>query len=104
VRGFQLFFEKPISHFLGGRSVHATTASKLSEDAPEPARRAFELREHILDFQRAIGAPERCGVPVICAIHGFAVGLAIDLALACDVRLAATDATFSIKVCRQFLC
>jgi enoyl-CoA hydratase/carnithine racemase len=41
---------------------------------------------------------QRCKQPVIAAIHGNAVGLAIDIASACDVRLAASDVTFGIFV------
>jgi 1,4-dihydroxy-2-naphthoyl-CoA synthase len=64
----------------------------------DPARRALDLQQHILDFQHAISAPERCAVPVIVALHGTALGLAIDLALACDVRYASSDAELCIKV------
>jgi Delta3,5-Delta2,4-dienoyl-CoA isomerase len=34
---------------------------------------------------------------VICGLHGAAVGIAIDISSACDIRLAAQDAKFSIK-------
>jgi hypothetical protein len=50
------------------------------------------------DFQDAISSIQRCKQPVIAAIHGNAVGLAIDIASACDVRLAASDVTFGIFV------
>lgn len=36
--------------------------------------------------------------PVIAAVHGIAFGLAIDMISACDVRYAASDVKFSIKV------
>ncbi|KAF9218616.1 Delta2-dienoyl-CoA-isomerase [Gyrodon lividus] len=66
-------------------------------DSADPARTAHALRTHLLAFQDAISAPERCPVPVIAAVHGVAYGLAIDIIAACDVRYAAGDATFSIK-------
>jgi len=34
---------------------------------------------------------------VICVRHGASVGIAIDISSACDIRLAAQDAKFSIK-------
>lgn len=73
-------------------------ASTLAPSSDDPGRTALALREHIIDFQHAISAPERCPVPVIVAMHGIAMGLAIDIALACDVRYAASDVSFSIKV------
>jgi delta(3,5)-delta(2,4)-dienoyl-CoA isomerase len=63
----------------------------------DPARRALLTRSYIRDFQHAIGAPTRTPQPVIGAVHGVAFGLALDLLSALDVRLAASDAAFSIK-------
>jgi enoyl-CoA hydratase len=48
-------------------------------------------------FQAAISSVARCPVPVIAAIHGYCLGGGIDLITACDLRLAAADATFSIR-------
>ncbi|KAL1619028.1 hypothetical protein SLS54_006879 [Diplodia seriata] len=42
-------------------------------------------------------ALERCAKPVIAVLHGISYGLAIDLSLACDVRLCASDASFAVK-------
>lgn len=50
------------------------------------------------DFQDAITSIERCTQPVICAMYGYALGLAIDIASACDIRVAATDVRMGIQV------
>ncbi|KIK79305.1 hypothetical protein PAXRUDRAFT_834179 [Paxillus rubicundulus Ve08.2h10] len=71
--------------------------SIATHSSPDPARTANALRAHLLAFQHAISAPERCPVPLIAAVHGVAYGLAIDIIAACDVRYAAAGATFSIK-------
>jgi len=38
--------------------------------------------------------------PVIAAVHGFCLGAGIDLITACDIRLAAQDAVFSVRETR----
>ena len=64
----------------------------------DPARAAHYLHDHIRAFQAAIRAPERCHFPVIAAMHGHVIGLGVDMSSSCDVRYAAADASFSIKV------
>ncbi|KAK2759933.1 hypothetical protein FQN54_002669 [Arachnomyces sp. PD_36] len=85
--------------FTTGLDVKAASEGMLSEDMGEKdgSRKATELRRHIAEFQDCISAVERCSKPVICAIHGFAFGLGIDLSVATDVRICAKDTKFSVK-------
>ncbi|KAH8111167.1 ClpP/crotonase [Phellopilus nigrolimitatus] len=81
--------------FTAGLDLNETTFIRGPPD--DPARTALTLREHALAFQASISALERCRVPVIIAVHGLALGLGVDIACACDVRYAASDAVFCIK-------
>ncbi|WWC70792.1 uncharacterized protein I206_104744 [Kwoniella pini CBS 10737] len=80
--------------FTAGLDLNAQ--SELNSSALDPARKAIQLRDHVLDFQDAISSLERCQIPVICAMYGTSVGLAIDLACACDIRIASQNTTFGI--------
>ncbi|CAL5867943.1 uncharacterized protein PFLUO_LOCUS2166 [Penicillium psychrofluorescens] len=83
--------------FTTGLDVKAASQG-LTPDAPnDPARKAVHLRRYIGVFQDCISAVERCEKPVIVAMHGFALGLAVDLSTAADVRLCSRDVQFSVK-------
>jgi delta(3,5)-delta(2,4)-dienoyl-CoA isomerase len=72
--------------------------AEMEDSISDPARRVYRTRNHMLAVQRAINSPARCPFPVIAAVHGPVIGLGIDVISACDVRYAASNAVFSIKV------
>jgi len=84
--------------FTAGLDVKAASSGGLiGRTDADPARTANALRRHILEFQACINAVEACEKPVIAVLHGIAYGLALDLSLACDIRLAAATTNFSVK-------
>lgn len=64
---------------------------------PDPARTAQQMRRHVDDFQAAITSIEKCEKPVIAALHGWCLGLAIDISVCADVRICAKDTKFAVK-------
>jgi enoyl-CoA hydratase/carnithine racemase len=51
-------------------------------------------------FRRGFAAVRRCPLPTVAAVAGFALGGGTELALACDLVVAAEDATFGLPEVR----
>lgn len=68
-----------------------------SEPVLDPARKAAHMRRHIDGFQACITAIEKCQKPVIVALHGWCLGLGIDISVCADVRICAKDTKFAVK-------
>lgn len=53
-----------------------------------------KVSEHLQKYHRVINAIRSMPKPVIAAVRGVAAGISCNLALACDMRIAADDARF----------
>jgi enoyl-CoA hydratase len=81
-------------HFTAGLDLHyAASQFPPTEDA---GRAAESRLRHINWLQEAFTAAEAARPPVIAAIHGGCIGAGVDLATACDIRLASADAFFQV--------
>jgi 2-(1,2-epoxy-1,2-dihydrophenyl)acetyl-CoA isomerase len=80
-------------HFCAGLDLHWL---RSLGDTPCVA----DLQHGLADFQSAVLAIVRCPVPVLAVVQGTAAGFGFDLALACDMRLAGSSATFTSAFAR----
>lgn len=80
-------------HFCAGLDLHW-----LRSLGPTPD--VTDLQHGLSDFQSAVTAIVRCPVPVVAVVQGTAAGFGFDLALACDMRLAGSSATFTSAFAR----
>ena len=66
----------------------------------EPDATVDDLRERMMPFYRAWLSVRRLEVPTIAAINGHAIGAGLCLALACDLRYAASGARLGVPFVR----
>ena len=87
-------------YFCGSSTVHEASiiGSDGTDNSRDNARASLQTRKKILELQHAVAAPERAPFPVIAAVHGHVIGLGVDLISACDIRYAASNSAFSVKV------
>jgi enoyl-CoA hydratase len=70
-----------------------SAGADIREFLEPPVPTQFREQRKRIDFRREM---DRCPQPIIAAIRGFALGGGLELALACDIRLAAEDAQLGL--------
>lgn len=72
----------------------------LSGRGESAVGRRRALYDDIRRYQHTVSCLAETDKPVIAAIHGVCLGAGLDLATACDIRLASAEATFSVRETR----
>jgi len=83
--------------------IDITMLAGLQPDDGSPAEQSRKLYETIRRLQETNSCFAASPKPVIAAIHGYCLGEGINLATACDMRLASADAVMSVRETRMGL-
>ena len=78
---------------VGGGDKAFSAGADIREFLEPPVPTQFREARRRVDFRREM---ERCPQPIIAAIRGYAFGGGLELALACDIRIAAEDAQLGL--------
>jgi enoyl-CoA hydratase len=78
-----------LKEFGGGFFGGGTESSTATHNA-----RAYST---IRTMQSSVTSLADLKIPVIAAVHGYCIGGGVDLISACDIRLASSDAVFSVR-------
>src|SRR5260221_6911917 len=76
--------------FIGGADINHMTTMKHPEDGRRFLTMIHKLCQAIRD----------CPVPVICKMEGYTLGAGLEVAVACDFRIAADNAVFGMPEVR----
>ncbi|XP_038641948.1 delta(3,5)-Delta(2,4)-dienoyl-CoA isomerase, mitochondrial isoform X2 [Scyliorhinus canicula] len=83
--------------FTAGIDLLDMAGEVLQPQGDDTARKAWHMRNTILQYQESFNVIEKCSKPVIAAVHGACIGGGVDLITACDIRLCSRDAWFQVK-------
>ena len=75
----------------------------LRPEGPSPAVTAQKINSVVKRMQGTVNSLADAAKPVIAAVHGHCLGAGANLISACDIRIAAADASFSIRETRMGL-
>ena len=81
-------------HFSAGLDLG--WAAEQFAPSRDPGRWSEKQHRDIRALQATVNAVEEARPPVVAAIHGGCIGGGVDLACACDLRVASADAWFQV--------
>jgi enoyl-CoA hydratase len=85
-------------HFTVGLDLKEFGGHFSSSDATGSAATAnARTYQNVRAMQDSVTSLTKLDVPVIAAVHGYCIGGGIDIITACDIRLATSTATFSVR-------
>jgi enoyl-CoA hydratase len=85
-------------HFTAGLDLKwAAQNAQASKGAADLGRQREAFRRHVKELQESFNVIDNCRVPVIAVCQGGCIGGGVDLVTACDLRIAAADAYFTIQ-------
>lgn len=85
--------------FSGAGEKAFVSGADISQFEDQRAAREAVLRYEAM-AEAALTGIERCSKPTLACIRGWCIGGGVNVAIACDIRIAATDAVFSIPAAR----
>lgn len=83
------------NHFTSGLDLK-NLPNELTTKYDSPGLKALAIQEFLKDWQDTFSIFEQVKYPVITCVHGFCIGLGIDLITASDIRFTTTDAKYSV--------
>jgi enoyl-CoA hydratase len=83
-------------HFSAGMALDVFDGGMPMLDTGS-ARRRLAFQDGLRRLMQCIDVLEEARFPVICAVQGGCIGGALDLAAACDLRVASADAFFTVQ-------
>ncbi|WP_310497996.1 crotonase/enoyl-CoA hydratase family protein [Sandarakinorhabdus sp.] len=84
-------------HFTAGLDLGWAGQTTLAQGSQDLGRARESFRRHVKELQESFNVIDNCRVPVIAVVQGGCIGGGVDMVTACDIRIAAADAFFTIQ-------
>lgn len=83
-------------HFCAGMALDVFASGLALLDTGD-ARKRLAFQDSLRRLMACFDVLDEARFPVICAVQGGCVGAGLDLAAACDIRVASADAFFTVQ-------
>lgn len=84
-------------HFTAGLDLGFAAEGQNAARNGDLGRQREAFRRKVKAMQETFNVVDRCRVPVIAVIQGGCIGGGVDFVTACDIRICAADAFFTIQ-------